>query len=308
MAESLTHIPRIDVHAHCGDPEQMELYVQIATALRQGHGEHLAAWVDLNFRRPVEVSDEHYLETTERLGLRFLPCLHEAIANGLQYTPQDLESWQRRGVAGLKIWVGVSDAIDRPEHDPVFDKMVEIGLPGASIHIAQPCPTSWCEDPIAFWQAQKAWERVLDRHPDLLVINAHMLDHFYSDEQLDYLDYMLTTYPKLHVDLAARFQQFHRMGYDKLRDFVIRWADRILFGTDIGKVGQPAGQMAERYHRCFRLLESDEVVTGSFFGEKTERRGLGLPGEVLEKIYYRNAARIYPRVGDTLRGQGYPLP
>ncbi|MHC4177993.1 MAG: amidohydrolase family protein [Planctomycetota bacterium] len=295
--EPPTAIPRIDAHAHCGSPDQMQ------------YGEHLVAWVDLNFLRSRDVSAEAYLEaTSKRYQHRFLPCLHDAIRDGLQYGPDDVVGWQKRGVVGLKIWVGVSDAIDRPQHDPLFAKMAEIALPGASIHIAQPYPTSWCEDPIQFWRAQNAWERVLDRHPNLVVVNAHMLDHFNSDEQLDYLAYMLTTYPNLHVDLAARFQQFHRMDRERLRDFMIRYQDRILFGTDIGRVGEDARGFAERYHRCFLLLQSDKKVKGSFFDNKTERRGLALPRDVLEKIYYRNALRIYPRARDTLKTLGYAAP
>ena len=135
-----------------------------------------------------------------------------------------------------------------------------------------------------------------------------MLDHFNSDEQLDYLAYMLTTYPNLHVDLAARFQQFHRMDRDKLREFMIRYQDRILFGTDVGRVGDDAEGFARRYHRCFLLLESDQKVTGSFFDNKIERRGLALPREVLEKIYYRNAVKVYPRARNTLKTLGYAVP
>ena len=85
------------------------------------------------------------------------------------------------GVVGYKIWVGVSAAIDHRANDPALTKMAQIGLPAASIHIAQPYPTSWCEDPIVFWRAQAAWERVLRRHPDLVAVNAHMLDLFNSD-------------------------------------------------------------------------------------------------------------------------------
>ena len=68
--------------------------------------------------------------------------------------------------------------------------------------------------------------------------------------------------------------------------------------------GKPE-RMAERYHRCFQLLETDEMVQGSFFDDQKERRGLALPRDVLEKIYYRNALRIYPRLKevDVLTGQ-----
>jgi predicted TIM-barrel fold metal-dependent hydrolase len=118
---------------------------------------------------------------------------------------------------------------------------------------------------------------------------------------------MLATYPNLHVDLGARFQQFHRMARDKLRDFMIRHQDRILFGTDIGRVNQDPKQYAERYRRCFLLLESDDIVRGSFFDRETDRRGLALPRDVLEKIYYRNAVKIYPAAAETLKAFGYLL-
>lgn len=49
-----------------------------------------------------------------------------------------------------------------------------------------------------FWRQQHAWENVLKKHPRLVVVNAHMLWLCYSDEQLDYLRYMLKTYPNPH--------------------------------------------------------------------------------------------------------------
>lgn len=60
-------------------------------------------------------------------------------------------------------------------------------------------------------------------------------------------------------------------------------------------MGSPK-EMADRYHRCFLLLETDQMVEGSFFDSEKKRPGLALPREVLEKIYYRNALRIYPRL------------
>jgi hypothetical protein len=53
-------------------------------------------------------------------------------------------------------------------------------------------------------------------------------------------------------------------------------------------------------------LETDKIVKGGFFGS-TETRGLALPADVLEKIYYRNAARLYPRVKEVLRNPGYDI-
>ena len=304
---AISAIPRVDVHSHVGSPERMGHYVKVAEVLKDKYGINLAAWIDLSFLRQSDAAEDEYFEAASgRYEGRFLPCINDyKISDGLRYSPDELVEWQKKGIVGYKIWVGVSPLIDVPANDATFAKMEEIGMIGASVHISQPCPTKWCEDPVKFWEAQNAWERVLDRHPKLKVVNAHMLDHFNSDEQLDYLRYVLKTYPNVHVDLGARFQQFHRMDRDKLRKFMIEHSDRILFGTDIG--GQPRegkyAEVAESYRRAFLLLETDQLIKGGFFSG-TETRGLALPVDVLEKIYYRNAARLYPRVEDVLKDLG----
>jgi predicted TIM-barrel fold metal-dependent hydrolase len=288
----------------------MKNYVEVGKVLKDKYKVNLEIWINLSFQRRSggDVS-EHLKVVKEKYKDRFLPCINDyRIRDGLRYPPDELTEWMQKGIVGYKLWFGVTDMIDDPMFEPTFAKMEEIGMVGASIHVAQPCPTKWCEDPVKFWQAQNAWERVLDRHPKLKVVNAHMLDHFNSDEQLDYLMYVLEAYPNLHVDLAARFQQFHRMDREKLRAFMIKYADRVLYGTDIGS--QPkAGQyerVADQYHRTFELLETDQTVRGGFFGD-TETKGLALPENVLKKIYYQNAARLYPRVKDVLIQLGYSI-
>ena len=87
--------------------------------------------------------------------------------------------------------------------------------------------------------------------------------------------------------------------------YISNYSDRILFGTDISKINlDNVRTVAERYNRCFQLLETDNVVQGGFFG-KEEIKGLVLPQDALEKIYFRNAIRIYPRVRDVLEKLGY---
>ena len=230
------------------------------------------------------------------------------IADGLTFSPAELAWWQKNGVVGFKIWVGVSPLSDHPANDPIYKKMEQLGMVAASVHIAQPYPTRWCESPVDFWSAQLAWLRVLDRHPDLVAVMAHMQDFFNSDEQLDFLRYMMETYPNYYVDLAARFQQFSSMDRDNLREFVIKYQDRILFGTDISdQPSKDAAAAAAGYIRCFKLLETGDVVEdGGFFSDKNAQ-GLELPREVLEKIYYKNAIAIYPRIGKVMEELGYEI-
>jgi len=307
---AISAIPRVDVHSHIGSVKRMEHYIKVSEALKDQYDIDLAIWIDLNFMRQSDEREEDYFDAANgRYEGRFLPCINDfKISDGLRYLPEELIKWHQKGIVGYKIWVGVSPLVDQPANNATFTKMEEIGMVGASVHISQPYPTDWCDDPVKFWEAHNAWERVLDRHPKLKVVNAHMLDHFNSDEQLDYLIYVLEAYPNVNVDLAARFQQFHRMDRDKLRSFMIKYADRILFGTDIS--GQPEEgrhrQVAESYYRAFQLLETDEVVKGGFFG-RTETKGLALPANVLEKIYYKNAARLYPRVKVVLKSLGHDI-
>lgn len=308
--QDLSTIPRVDVHAHVGSTDGMKDYVKVSDCLKEQYKINLTLWIDLSFLRNSDEDPSKYFQLVrEKYDNRFLPCINDyKIQDGLRYSPDELTDWMNKGVVGYKIWFGVTDMIDDPLFEPTFAKMEQIGMLGASIHVAQPCPTEWCQNPLDFWRAQNAWERVLDRHPNLKVVNAHMLDHFNSDEQLDYLMYVLETYPNLHVDLAARFQQFHRMDREKLRAFMIKYADRILYGTDIG--GQPKeGQYektAQMYFRSFQLLETDKIIEGGFFSD-TKTQGLALPEDVLKKIYYQNAARLYPRVKETLINLGFLL-
>ncbi len=306
---SLSTMPRIDVHAHVGSIERMTEYMEVRKVLKEQFNVDLAMWI--NLRSPLGPGGEglDYLkEVDEKYQGRFLTCLtNHNISKGLKFSPEELVEWIDRGVVGYKIWVGVSPAIDHPANDVTLTKMEQIGMVGASVHISQPYPRN-CKDPIKFWEAINAWERVLDRHPNLVVVNAHMINLFYSDEQLEYLQYVLETYPNVYIDIAARFKDFYSMKRENIRKFMIKYADRILFGTDISD--QPEGgdyqQVAEAYNRCFQALETDKVLPRGFFGDR-EIRGISLPEDVLEKIYYRNAARIYPRVKDVLKNLGYVI-
>lgn len=310
----LASIPRVDVHAHIGgDVRLMDRCLEIGGLLKDRHGASLEIWIDLGSYRHLKkltVSDFNTVQDNYR-G-RFLPCLSDyRIADGLQYSPQQIEQWQARGAVGYKIWVGVSALSDTPANEPTYSKMEQLGLIGASVHVSQPYPTKWCSDVLKFWQAQNAWERVLDRHPKMTVVMAHMMNYNMSDEQLDYLTYVMETYPQVNLDLAARIGWLRYLDRDKIREFMIRYCDRILFGTDLSAAAlkEQPGVTAQRYRRCFEILETDQVVAAGFYPgprkDGQQARGLALPLEVLESIYYKNAARLYPRVREVLERLGH---
>lgn len=331
---TLSNLPRVDVHAHIRDTwEVMDEYMQLRHAMRKELDVEMAMWISLGGSGPPDLE-----ELRRRYNGRILWTISDyKILDGLKFSPQELAEWHERGVAGFKFYPGWQPGvqIDHAANDPVFYKMEQIGMVGASVHVANPCgiygrrTTGWIPDPIVYWQHQRAWENVLKKHPDLVVVNAHMLWLCYSDEQLDYLRYMLTTYPNLNVDTATVPEMVYYVNRENLRDFMIEYADRVLFGTDMGTkwfapdLGGAADDFKSRtrnYKRYFDFLETDKQLPSDFvdvtkgqggvrLGAEGKRtiQGLALPLEILEKIYFRNAMRIYPHVKANLKKLGYPV-
>ncbi len=319
---TLATMPRVDVHGHIfADVNTLDGYMALRKSLKEQLDVEMAMWVSLGSRAKYLEALSHMDELHTRYEGRFRFCICDyTIDDGLQFSPKELVEWQERGVEGFKFYPGWQKGvqIDAPEFTPVFEKMEEIGMVVASPHVTNPCGTfgrrtEWFPEPVEFWRQQRAWENVLKRHPRLIVVNAHMLWLCYSDEQLDCLRYMLSTYPNLHVDTATTPIFWHALRTDNLRDFMIEYSDRVLFGTDVGsrwfvptldEKFPDVPDKVPQYQRYFGLLETDRELPSGIKDEHTFR-GLALPPDVLEKIYFRNAMRIYPQVGKVLNELGY---
>ncbi len=331
MAEMVTaypDIPRIDVHTHlCEDPAAIANYLEVRDLLQKEHQVDLALWIDLGLgKKPIQ---DHNAVFEKSKG-RVLCCISDYFPHrGLRRPPEELSKCLEQGFIGYKIWAGpasrrnlkpeekVYPHIDNMANDPTFAKMEEIGMIAASLHIADPNGPfgdrrKYFKTPPLFWKEIVAFTNLMERHPNLKVVGAHGLWLLSQDAQIDYLRYLLATYPNLYVDLSATFQYFHWPSRDNLRAFMIEWSDRILFGTDAGNWTDAKQNVRypSRYFRCFALLESDKMVPrgkGGYWGSKEDLRGLNLPREVLEKIYYKNAMRVYPRVKEQMEKLGYDV-
>lgn len=314
-------IPRIDVHTHMAeDSIALSHYPDLRTQLEKETGIDLALWLNLGNGQTPIVNREKVQRISHG---RIASAIADYSAHdGLDIAPTDLLAYKKQGYAGYKIWSGPwyrklekkEDGypyIDHPIHEATFAEMEKIGLTGASVHIADPNGpfgkrTPWLADPIEYWKEIMAWVHVLDRHPDLKVVMAHGNWLMCQDAQIDFLRYLLATYPGLHIDLAATFQYYDLVNPDNLRAFMVEWADRILFATDIGgwQESHVTQERIQQYIRAFQILETAELVDGSFFNKKPIQ-GLGLPREVLEKIYYKNALKIYPELTRQWKSLGY---
>lgn len=317
---TLADMPRIDVHAHIlSDWKVIDEFMALRQALKGQLGVEMAMWISLGSRKNPDPPDMDELRARYDGRIQF--CIFDyEIKDGLRFSPQELLNWQERGVMGFKFYPGWEPGvqIDHPANDPIFAAMDQIGMVAASPHVANPCGThgrrtEWFAEPVEFWRQQRAWENVVKKYPRLVIVNAHMLWLCCSDEQLDCLRYMLKSYPNLNIDLATTPVFLHPVGRDNLREFMLEYSDRILFGTDVGsswfvpeldKRFPRASEKVQQYRRYFDFLETDKELP-SGIKDECKIRGLALPQEVLEKIYFRNAMRLYPHVGEILKRLGY---
>lgn len=327
--------PVIDVHNHFGfrfkgDREQLEQYVEVMDSngiavavsfdaklgseeehlkfIGDGYEQKLAAFVHIDFKGAGNLKDPKTLACNQ-LGF-------------VRQCVEQLRAAKTKGVLGLKFFksFGLRELnadgsllkIDDPRFDPIWKICGELGLP-VIIHTA---------DPIAFFQPidnnNERWEelsrhpdwsfhgdqfpsrkdllaarnRVIKRHPDTTFIGAHFAN---SSEDLATLSGWLDEYPNLVVEFASRINELGRQPYTA-RKFFIEYQDRILFGTD-----GPWPDLRLSYY--WRFLETyDEYFPYSEDSPQPQGMwriyGIGLPDEVLKKVYHENTLRVIPGIKD----------
>jgi predicted TIM-barrel fold metal-dependent hydrolase len=230
-----------------------------------------------------------------------------------------------RGARGLKVWKilglrardpdGRLVAVDDPRLDPLWAAAAQLDLP-VIIHIADPIaffepldPTNerweelqahpdwhfWPTRPAdaedapgfpAFDELLAAFGRLVARHPRTTFIGAHV---GCAAEDLGLVGRLLDDNPNLSVDVAARLGELGRQPYSA-RDFFVRYADRILFGVDMA----PDPDLYAIHYRFLETLdESFDYGTEPVPGQgRWQIHGIGLPDDVLHKVYRDNARRI----------------
>ena len=194
---------------------------------------------------------------------------------------------------------GTGIHIDDPRIQPLIRKAGELKMP-ISIHIAEPYwmylpmdetndglvnAVTWHVDTthcLGYNQLVQTFENAVRENPGTIFIACHYLNMSHDWPRLGAL---LDKYPNMYVDIAARVAESAHTPR-ATREFLIKYQDRVLFGTD-------NGMSPEMYHTIFRVLESnDEHFYCPELGYHWALSGFNLPDEVLQKIYHDNAERI----------------
>lgn len=231
-----------------------------------------------------------------------------------------LRQAKRDGAIGLKVYkgLGLTDtdkdgkriAVDDPRLDPIWTECGRLGFP-VLIHSAEP-PSFWLpkdknnerwlelkqkpsryRDPAkvpSFESIIAEQHHIFEKHPGTTFINAHL---GWMGNDLDRLGAHLDRYPNVVTEIGAVLAELGRQPR-RARQFLIDYQDRVLFGKDSYNV--------KEYYTYFRVLETQD----EYFDYYRKRHafwkmyGLGLPDDVLQKLYYKNALRILPAIDKTL--------
>lgn len=248
---------------------------------------------------------------------------HEKVISGLE---RDLAE---QGAITVKVWknigmtvrdrLGKFIMIDDPGLDPVIEYMKGRGLPITG-HLGEP-RNCWLpldqmtvssdsgyfarnpqyhmylhpEYP-SYEDQINARDHMLEKHPDLIFIGCHLGS---LEWNVDSLALRLDKYPNMSVDMSARIchlQYQSAQDRDRVRDFCIKYHDRLLYGTDVGYSGSSdPGRFRESIHKTWlddwKYFATNDVMTSDLFSGTFT--GLKLPKEVVDDIYRGNAIRWY---------------
>ncbi len=247
----------------------------------------------------------------------------------LAYTIGYLDESFGMGSIAVKVWKNIGMEfkdddgnlvmIDHPNFDPVFHYLTEKKIPVVG-HLGEP-RNCWLPveemtvnndkqyfenhpeyhmylhpDMPSYEDQIKARDNLLEKHSDLHFIGAHLGSLEWS---VDELAKRFDRYPNFAVDMAARIchlQYQSSIDRKKVRDFLIKYQDRILYATDLQlEEGEPDDSLKQRMHKVWlndwRYLVTNEWMSAPELNNKFQ--GLALPRKVAEKIYRQNAEHWY---------------
>jgi uncharacterized protein len=231
-------------------------------------------------------------------------------------TANQLENDVKNGASGLKIFKdlgfsvrddkGVLVKVNDPRLQPVWSKCAALKIP-VLIHTADPKSfwdpmdehnERWLElathpnrkrendNPKPFEQMIQEQHLLFKDNPNTTFIAAHF---GWLANDLQRLGQLLDQCPNVVVEFGAIISDLGRQP-KAASQFFSKYQDRILFGKDSWAPAE--------YATYFRVLETNDEYFPYHkkYHAFWRMYGLGLPDDILKKIYYKNALSILPSI------------
>jgi predicted TIM-barrel fold metal-dependent hydrolase len=225
---------------------------------------------------------------------------------------KQLEADVKAGAVGLKIFkdlgmfVRKADGsrlhVDDPELDVVWETCARLNVP-VLIHIAEPAAffdpldynnERWLElalysdrrhqTGVRFEELMTERNNMIRKHPNTRYILAHFGWHA---NDLARAGKLLDANPNVYYDVAAVLYDFGRQPR-AAHEFFVKYQDRILFGKD--------SYQPDEYPYYWRVFETNDEYFDYYrdYHAFWKLYGIGLPDQVLKKLYYQNALKVAP--------------
>jgi predicted TIM-barrel fold metal-dependent hydrolase len=197
-----------------------------------------------------------------------------------------VEHYILEGAKGVKLIGGHPDFYDEPLNS---ENMYKVYEKAAQYHV----PVLLHGSIINIPELRDQLDQVYGDFPEVTFIHAHYGSTIMGGIHLDQIAELLDKHPNLYIDLSmgggiARYHQYLRENLETIRNFVIKYQDRILFGSDIIlSLEKDFDWLHDRISCDIDLHEKAEYRCE--FGESEWlHKGFDLDKEVLRKLYYEN--------------------
>lgn len=322
---ALNEFPKIDAHFHATHDDPV--YEEMAEDFNIGL---LNINTDADIFPPLDIQEAVAIDYSKKNPARF------SYLTSFEMRGWQEAGWQERtidrisksmetGAVGVKLWKNIGMEIrkpvdgtflliDDPCFEPIFTFLQQHAIPVLT-HLGEPkncwLPLeqmtskrnrhyyaqhpefhAYLHPEIPSYETQiAARDNVVARYPQLTFIGAHLGSLEWSYHELAK---RFDNYPNFHVDLSSRLGHLliqSTSDYSGVRNFFIRYADRIMYGTDA--YNNPRKLKDALANDWQFLTTAQACVSTEVDGTFT---GINLPEEVLYKVYYGNAKRIYSRL------------
>ena len=237
-----------------------------------------------------------------------------------------IDSCMKEGAAGIKIWKNIGMVlkdssgkyvmVDDPAFDKVFRHMEVKNIPVMG-HLGEPkncwLPLNEMTDTsnYRYYKANPVYhmylhpeapsyddqinsrDNLLKKFPGLQFTASHLAS---LEWNVDEIAKRLDLYPNMTIDVSARVAHLQYQSIldpERVRNFLIRYQDRILYGTDItvnpveNNPESKTQQVIDRWISNWVYFATDSTQT--IRNLPGDVKGMHLPKDVIDKIYYHNS-------------------